>query len=275
MRFPVCPFLILLTSFFSVLNAEEVKFISAPTLTPDGQTIYFSWRGDIWRSSINGGRVVRITSDDAQETSPVLSTDGLTLYYASNKTGVNQVYRMLVEGSAPVQLTYHSEGSIPIAASADGTSVYTSGQRDAWWRWANRFFKVSSTQPQTGEERLFNAYGASAAISSDGDQVLFTREGMSWSRKQYQGSRAGQIWLWSSSTGDYRKLIGDHPYDVRYPLWSPDNETMFFVSEADGTKNLWQYNFKTEKSRQLTNFKDDGVISPAISADGSVIVFRR
>ena len=273
-------FLYALLLFFTLIicppiKAESVRFVSSPVLSPDGTNIYFSWRGDIWRTAVDGGRVERITSDSAQETSPVISPDGTLLYYSSNRTGANQVYRMQIAGGRPTQLTFHSEGSVAIDISADGATLFTMGQRDAWWRWSNRFFEISSTQPRAGEKQLFNAYGSDAVVSKDGTRILFSREGMSWSRKQYNGSRAGQIWLWSADSNTYEQILGDSDYDVRYPVWAPDEQSFYFVSELDGTKNLWQYIFKSKKIKQLTTFADDGVVSPAISSDGSVMIFRR
>ena len=263
-----------LSVWTSPIGAEAVRFPSAPCLSPAGDQIYFSWRGDIWNAGIEGGRISRVTSDTSQETSPRVSNDGKTLFYASNKTGVNQVYRMEITGSVPIQLTFHSEGSIPVGLSSDNELVFTLGQRDSWWRWASRFHRISAANPQSGEVQLFNAYGSSGSVSDIGD-VLFSREGMTWSRKQYTGSKSGQIWLWSKDSNAHKKILGDGLFDVRYPIWHPNGQEFYFVSEEDGTKNIWHYDLKSNKRRQLTNFEDDGAISPSISADGNLIVFRR
>lgn len=254
---------------------EQVQLVSGPALTPDGTTIYFSWRGDLWSAAIGGGQIQRVTEDSATETSPVVSADGKTIYYASNRTGAYQVYRMELPRARPTQLTFHSEGSQPIGVSGDGETVYTIAQRDAWWRWATRFHSISSKHPRSGERQLFDAYGSAGVVTPDGQRVLFSREGMNWSRKQYKGSRAGQIWLWDKKTGDYTKVIGEDNYDARYPIWDPDGKGFYYVSEEDGTKNLWSFDLESGRRKQLTQFEDDGVISPAISSDGNTIVFRR
>jgi len=261
--------------FQGIAAGESVQLVSSPVVSNHGDTIFFSWRGDLWKGSTEGGRIIRLTSHPAQESFPRLSADGKTLFYASNMSGVNQVYRMEVDGSEPVQLTFHSEGSIPIGVSDDGETVFTTGSRDGWWRWSTRFFSISSKKPRSGERQLFNAYGSSGSVDSNGQRVLFSREGMSWSRKQYTGSKAGQIWLWEKEGAKYTKLLGDGNFDVRYPVWAPDGSNFFYVSEENGTRNLWQYTLKTEKKRQLTSFEEDGVISPSISSDGTTIVFRR
>ena len=267
--------LIFMVMLVGIAEAEPVNLVSTPWLDQTGEVMFFSWRGDVWKASTVGGVISRVTSDDADERNPVISEDGATLYYASNRTGVNQVYRMDLPTSRPTQLTFHSEGSLPIGISGDGTTVFTSGQRDAWWRWANRFYSISADEPQSGEKQLFNAYGSAASVNPEGTKVLFSREGMSWSRKQYRGSKAGQIWLWDKETNEYTQPLGAEDVDKRYPIWSADGDSFYFASEKDGTRNIWHHDLRNSKNRQLTHFEDDGVISPAISSDGKTMVFRR
>src|SRR5262249_19657115 len=42
----------------------------------------------------------------------------------------------------------------------------------------------------------------------------------------------------------------------------------------DGAFNLWEYEFEGKKSRSSTTLKDDSVVYPCISKDGSTLVFR-
>ena len=138
-----------MTMLIGIAEAEPVNLVSTPWLDQTGEVVFFSWRGDVWKASTDGGVISRLTSDDADERNPVISEDGETLYYASNRTGVNQVYRMDLPSSRPTQLTFHSEGSLPIGISGDGTTVFTSGQRDAW-RVTNRFTDFKSNELQSG-----------------------------------------------------------------------------------------------------------------------------
>ena len=43
--------------------AEDVDLPRYPSLSPDGKDVVFSWRGDLWRVGIEGGKAVRLTSD--------------------------------------------------------------------------------------------------------------------------------------------------------------------------------------------------------------------
>ena len=267
--------LLLLMVSLDCVNAESVKLISGLNLTPDGAQVIFSWRGDVWSGPIDGGRITRLTAHAGTEGFPCVSNDGKSIAFTSNRTGAAQTYTMSIDGGQPKQLTFHSEGTKPIAFSGDNQTLFVTGRRDHWFRWDTRYFTISSTTPQSGEELLFDAYGAMAALSPDGKSVLFTREGMTWSRKGYTGSKASQIWLKRTDAEGYQRLVGDELDDCRYPVWAPDGDSFYYVSEADGTRNIWSYRLKTQKRQQLTNFEDDGVVAPALSADGRTMVFRR
>ncbi|HIA61701.1 MAG TPA: hypothetical protein EYN93_02215 [Planctomycetaceae bacterium] len=267
--------LIVFLVFVNYSNAEQVKLVSGINLTPDGGRVVFSWRGDVWSGPTSGGRITRLTAHAATEGYPCVSSDGKAIAFTSNRTGSEQTYRMPIDGGQPTQLTFHSEGTRPIGFTGDNQTLFVTGRRDHWFRWDTRYFTISATTAQSGENLLFDAYGAMAALSPDGKSVLFTREGMTWSRKGYTGSKASQIWLKHIGSPGYERLVGDDLDDCRYPVWAPDGESFYYASEADGTRNIWTYRLKSQKRKQLTNFEDDGVVAPALSADGRTMVFRR
>ena len=256
-------------------KSEQVKLVSGINLTPDGEQVVFSWRGDVWSGPSNGGRITRLTAHAAADGYPCVSSDGKSIAFTSNRTGSEQTYKMSIDGGQPTQLTFHSEGTRPIGFTGNNQSLFVTGRRDHWFRWDTRYFTISATAAQSGEQLLFDAYGAMAALSPDGKSVLFTREGMTWSRKGYTGSKASQIWLKHSDAEGYERIVGDDSDDCRYPVWAPDGESFYYVSEADGTRNIWSYRLKSQKRKQLTKFEDDGVVGPALSADGGTMIFRR
>ncbi|MEC7566954.1 MAG: S41 family peptidase [Planctomycetota bacterium] len=277
----MCRFSKMLLSFVLIFGlilgvaAEEVKLISGISLTPDGSHVLFSWRGDVWSGSVSGGRIERLTAHSASDGYPCVSRDGKWIAFSSNRTGSEQVYRMPLKGGKPTQLTFHSEGTRAVQFAGDDQTLFVSGGRDDWWRWNTRYFSISATKPQSGEILQLDAYGAMAAQSPDNKSILFTREGMTWARKGYQGSKASQIWIKRDGIEGYEKLLGTDQQDCRYPIWAPDGESFYYVSDEDGTRNLWVYRLKSGKRKQITKYDDDGIVAPAISQDGKTIVFRR
>ncbi len=249
-----------------------IRLASSPAISPDGKTIAFSWRGDIWLVGDQGGTARRLTSHPAGDRSPEFSPDGKRIAFVSTRTGSAQVFVMPVSGGKPQQLTYHSEGYDLAGWYPDGKSLLTIARRDHFWRHSERFFQVP-VRPRGGERLLFDGYGSDGHLSPDGKRLLFTREGTRYWRKGYRGSQASQVWLFDTSDNSFTQLAA-HETGCRYPLWHPSGNSFYYVTGKSGAFNIWHRDLKTGQEKQLTDFEDDSVLFPAISANGSRIVFR-
>jgi tricorn protease len=265
--------LLVVAAGFSPASAEPIQLARSPALSPDGQVLAFAYNDDVWTVPIAGGVARRLTLHPASDADPSFSPDGKQLAFTSDRTGSRQVYVMPASGGASRQLTNHTEGYFIEGWHPSGESLLLSGLRDHHWRFARRFFPLS-LETRTAERPLFDAYGSDAALSPDGKRLLLVREGDSWWRKGYKGSRAGQIWLWTEKSNEFKQLL-DEPGGCHWPLWKPDGSGFYYVGAASGSFNLWERDLKDKESRQLTSFEDDSVVFPAISRDGSTIVFRR
>lgn len=253
---------------------EKIRLARQPNLAPNGRTLLFVHDGDIWKVATKGGSATRLTSHDANDEQPLYSPDGKRIAFISARSGSNQVWVMPAGGGEPKQLTFHSEGCSLQSWYPDGKNLLVLGSRDHHWRSSSRFMKISSSK-RSAEKLLFDGYGSEGKVSPDGKSILFVREGERWWRKGYTGARSAQIWLYSTESAEFTKLV-DTPAGNRSPVWLADGRTFVYCSSdgADnGARNLWQYNLKTEKKKQLTQFDDDLVTTPTVSADGSTVVF--
>ncbi|MFN0058834.1 MAG: S41 family peptidase [Planctomycetota bacterium] len=144
--------------------------------------------------------------------------------------------------------------------------------RDHYWRDAARFFVVNRST-RSAERLLFDDHGQDGAVSPDGRFLAFAREDTDWFRKGYRGSQASQIWLFEFATEEFKKLLHDDD-GFRYPLWSADGRSLYYVGQQSGSMNLFNLDLASGKRRQLTFFENDSVLWPTISRDGSTLVFR-
>jgi tricorn protease len=252
---------------------EKIRMVSDPAVSPDGKSVVFSWNSDIWLVSTTGGPARQLTQHPAEDRYPRFSPNGRMIAFTSMRTGSRQVHITSPVGGIPKRLTTHSEGYRIEGWHPDGKSVLTTIVRDHFWRWADRFSLVN-LKDRGPEQILFDGYGKYGHLSPEGQRILFNREGEKTWRKGYRGPRASQIWMYDLSGKKFTELVNEEQ-ESRWPLWHPKGESFYYAAERNGVANLMHRNIATGDEKQLTSFKDDSVMYPSISKDGSTIVFRQ
>jgi len=109
--------------------AEDANWVRYPAISPDGTTIAFAYRGDIWSVPTAGGDATRLTSHSALEFRPVWSHDGNRIAFASDRHGNLDVFVMASEGGPATRLTHHSTTDVPCDFTRDNTRVLFSTTR--------------------------------------------------------------------------------------------------------------------------------------------------
>src|SRR5512135_2522793 len=80
------------------LGAEKALWLRDAAISPDGRTIAFSYRGDLWTVPVAGGIATPLTINDAYDTSPVWSHDGKSIAFSSDRYGNFDVFVMPAGG---------------------------------------------------------------------------------------------------------------------------------------------------------------------------------
>ncbi len=249
-----------------------LNLASSFAVSPDGATLAFEWDRDIWTASADGGDAKRVVDDPARDDFPKFSRDGKRIVFSSDRTGSMQIYSIPMNGGEATRHSWNTEGSELDCLSPDGRHALVHGIREFPGSRATRLLEIDLTADRR-ERRLFDAEAHSAVWSPDGTRVLFCRGGEALYRKGYHGSRASQIWLYQIQDRTFERVVsGDD--EARSPIWLPDGKGFYYVSNEGGTFNLWLHP-DGGKPLAVTDFHDDGVISPALSADGSTMVFQR
>lgn len=252
---------------------EQIQLAAVPSVSPDGTRFAFVWRGDIWTSGIDGGNAHQLTRHPAEEHWPSWSPDGKRIAFASKRDGYWNIYLVPSKGGQPQQLTHHSEGYTPLEWFPDGKSILAKYRRDHDGFDANRLVRVHIDK-ELGEELLFDASAQHGTISPSGKKILYVREGANLLyRKGYRGTRAAQIWMYDRISKEHKSMLHES-YGCYSPLWKSDESGFYYTSEQDGCYNLWEWDFKNSKNKQVTFFKDDSVIVPRIASKKDIIVFR-
>ena len=256
---------------------EAIRLPNNPALSPDGQWLAFDWNGDIWLASSAGGLAKPLTANPAKDSQPKFSPDGKEIAFVSDREGSPQIFVMPVTGGSPTQVTFHTAGYSLNEWLADGSGWLVTTTRDnGWGRRNNDRLQIvkrwTDINKRPADELLFDDYGANGTLSPDGKTVVFTREGPEWWRKGYKGSQSAQLWSYERETKKFARL-DTGAWDSRWPVWGP-GKLVWYVNGEGGCFNVWQHDLNTRQNKQITTFKEDSAVFPAISRDGSTLVFR-
>ena len=115
---------IALVAASSVSFADNIRFASHPSLSPDGKQIYFSYDGDIYSVPAAGGQATAVITMPGVQDSPLVSPDGKWLAFSSDIQGNNDVYIVPVGGGQAVQLTFHEAPDVPVSWSPKSDAIY-------------------------------------------------------------------------------------------------------------------------------------------------------
>ena len=236
-----------------------------PAISPDGQSIVFSYKGDLYKVAASGGNAVALTMHEAHDYYPVWSHDGKSIAFASDRYGNFDVFVMPSEGGSPTRITYNSSADYPYDFSPDNQKIIFGSSRQI----SNnniRFFSprifqnLYSVSIKGGKPILLSEAGVEFAhYNSKGTQIIYQdRKGYEdpW-RKHHTSAVTRDIWIMDLNTKSYKKISSFEGED-REPLFSNDNKAVFYLSEKNGDQNLFK---QTEdgKMTQLTKFKDHPV----------------
>tara|TARA_R110002049_G_scaffold174462_5_gene341665 strand:+ start:2883 stop:6116 length:3234 start_codon:yes stop_codon:yes gene_type:complete len=262
-------FLLLFALFLSAKSIAQNPLINMPSVSPDGKQLAFNFQGDIWISSINGDNPKRITVHEAYDTNPIWSHDGKTIAFESDRYGNSDIYTIPSDGGLSKRITFHSTSDYITDYTKDGTILFSTRRNFVQ---VERTFETHSVSDQGGTpSRLMTTVGSDAKLSPNGKFIAFVKGSCRITREAYRGSANRNIWLYDIKKDTYKQLTTYEGNDF-YPQWG-DNSTIYFQSSESGKYNVHKLNIdangqKTGKTEPVTSFKDTGIFSFGISANG-------
>lgn len=254
--------------------SEGVRCARNPALSPDGTLLCFTYLGDLWSVSAQGGRAVRLTAHPAHDRNPRWSPDGTRIAFESNRTGDYNLFVIPADGGPATQITYHSSDESLFDWLDDNRLIFAAG-RDT------RMSQLYAVDIRTlRSRRLTNDTDAirTAAWFPGEGRFLFVRGPQRWWRPKYRGAADGDLYLLSPDGRSATRLTDDDGFDD-WPMATPDGKTIYWVSSRGakteaGETNLWRMNADGTGARQVTNFQTDFVTWPSLSRNGRRIAFE-
>ena len=102
-----------LLSWTGTLSAQnETRLLRFPHI--HGNTVVFTYAGDLYTAPVTGGEAKRLTSHEGLELFARFSPDGRWIAFSGEYAGTRQVYVMPSAGGTPRQLTFYPDvGPMP------------------------------------------------------------------------------------------------------------------------------------------------------------------
>lgn len=268
-------FLVAFLVLSSVSHAadQEARLMRFPAIR--GNQIVFSYAGDLYSVSTDGGTARKLTSDIGYEMFSKISPDGKTIAFTGQYDGNTEVFTMPSEGGSPKRLTYTATlgrdlvsdrmgpNNIVMAWSPDGKEIVYRSRKQTFNSFKGQLFKVSVDGGLSEELPL--AEGGFCSFSPDGSKLAFNRvfrEFRTW--KYYKGGMADDVWIFDFKSKEVKNITNNDAQDI-FPMWAGDE--VFFCSDRDRTMNIFVYNTKTGTTEKVTNFTEYDVKFPSIGGD--------
>ena len=107
----------------NVQRLTDQGYAVSPNWSPNGQFLTFSWMrkygpgepgsNDLYLMDIASKQWVQLTHDAGRNDSPCWSPDGRHIVFQSHRTGTDQIFSMLADGTNVKQLTFNGNNSQP------------------------------------------------------------------------------------------------------------------------------------------------------------------
>ena len=242
-------------------------------ISPNGESIVFSYKGDIFCVSTEGGTARQLTSNPAYDAHPIWSPDGQKIAFTSNREGSLDIYIMDKNGGEPRRLTTDSGNEVPMAFLNDEQILFNANIMPT----AKSIYFASSSFPQTytidtngGRPRLYSPVPMQdiSVNPTSGELLFHDKKGYEDEfRKHHQSPIARDIWL--NSSDKFKKLTNFHGED-RTPRWANDGKSFYYLSEEDGTFNIYKRQVANTQKQQITRHKNHPVRFLTVAQNGTL-----
>lgn len=239
------------------------------TLVAFNRTLPSYWRkgyrgnsnADIAVQDLKTGQITELTDTDPKgykefthDVHPMWGADGM-IYFASERDGVFNIWRIAASGGAPQQVTRHKEDGVQFPAiSPDGRHIVYENDFDLW-----------TIDVPNGTPRKLSIDIAADAKENDVTTVSTTNRADGFSPSPTGDYVAvdfhGEIMIVPTESGiGERTAVTTSPWRERFQVYSPDGRRLAYVSDESGDEEVWVYDLASAQRRKLT-------AQPSVKAD--------
>jgi Tol biopolymer transport system component len=225
-------------------------------ISPSGQRV-------IWTVPADGGEAVQVTGGTSVDWNPVWSPDGRHLYFASDRSGVTNLWRLPVDERSgrvlggPEPVTTSGQASLLLSLARDGRRIaYASDE-------SRTILEKVPFDPASGA-----LAGPDVAITQTAGLIVTldaSRDGR-WLVYQTLSPREDLFVVHPDGSG-LRRLTDDEFKD-RQPRWSPDGTRIAFYSNRGGRYEIWTVRTDGSRLERAAVLRERQAYHPIWSPDG-------
>ena len=268
-------FAVLFSGFLSAKgNSEWIRYAA---ISPNGEQIVFTHKGDLYMVSAKGGEARPLTFHKAHDFMPVWSKDGSKIAFASNRYGNFDIFVMNAQGGSATRLTYHSASEYPYTFSNDDQNVIFGGKRldDV-----NHRQYPTGSQPELYQvpanggrvDQVWTIPAEDVQISKDGQQMVYhdKKGGEDEFRKHHVSAITRDIWTYDKKSNKHT-MITSFKGEDRNPVYSNDEKSIYYLSEESGCFNVHKMELANPSNKeQVTDFKVHPVRYLSLANNGTL-----
>lgn len=243
-------------------------------ISPDGTTIAFTYKGDIYTVPVTGGRAMQITTNPAYDTRPVWSPDSKQIAFASDRMGSLDVYLVSKEGGEPRRLTTHSGSETPLAFADAGHILFAAdimpSAESITFPSNGQFSQVYRVSVEGGRPVMFSSMPMECiSINKEGALLYQDKKGYEdyW-RKHHVSPIARDIWMYNPAKEPHYRQQTTFGGEDREPVWAPDGKSFYYLSEENGSFNVYRRTPGASSTTQVTHHTQHPVRFLSMAADG-------
>lgn len=265
----------------SASDNSEARLLRFPDVK--GDKIVFTYAGDLYLVSGSGGVARKLTSNPGYEMFAKFSPDGSKIAFTGQFDGNTEVYVISSDGGEPYRVTYTATlnrddvgdrmgpNNIVLGWTPDGKSILYRTRSYTFNDFTGQLMTVPAEGGLSTPVPLKN--GGFASFSPDGEYLAYNyifREFRTW--KRYTGGMADDIRLFNVKSKTSKRVTDNIHQDV-FPMWSGDGAKILYISDRDGTMNLFSWDKKSGETKQLTKYRDYDIKFP--SSDGKWVIYEK
>ena len=273
-------FLALFASFLVMTAlAQQPLWMRYNQISPNGDKIAFTYKGDIYVVDSQGGTARQITTSASYDYYPIWSHDGTKIAFATDRNGNFDIYVVSADGGVAKRVTTNSANETPLAFAPDDQEIYYSAaiQKDAADAqfasgWLTELYKVSVDGGRP--KQVTAATVCSVSFDSDGESFLYyDRKGSENIWRKHQVSSVARDVVYYDANKKTHKILTNNIGEDREPVFMPDHKSFVYLSEPAGrnSQNVYLMPWPTmAKPQKITDFKTYPVRFLSVANDGTL-----